>query len=90
MPKHCPSPADYFLHNQFLWFVYEVNIQIKIIVDDITSCSNEIWGDNDSSQKYFSGITGQTECYIFCKWVDDTGVKKILRKRNKNKIGPTN
>ena len=41
MPDDGPSSFDYFFHHYFVGFIHPVDIQIKIIVDDISGRSNQ-------------------------------------------------
>ena len=41
MPNNCPAALYYFRHHHFTGFVHPVNINIKIIVDNITCRRNK-------------------------------------------------
>jgi hypothetical protein len=51
--QHRPSPFDQLPYNQPFWLVHIVNIDVKIVIDDISSSSNQQGGDKQQNEISF-------------------------------------
>lgn len=60
MPDNNPSPTNNFLHNKLLRLVNEINVEVEIIVDNITGSSNENRRGHQQNKKQTMNIGRST------------------------------
>jgi hypothetical protein len=51
VPEYRPSPFNDFIYNQLIWLIKTVDIDVKVVVDDIATCCNANRGDNEAEEK---------------------------------------
>lgn len=91
MPYNCPPAFDIPVNDNFARFINPVNINIKIIVDDITSCRDENRGRHQPI-KHIGGKRMYTAVNIVIgrqRRNNDTIIKKELGKHDEKQIGPS-
>lgn len=50
MPENSPSSANAMIHNNLIRFIDLVNVQVKIIIDNISCCSYEHRGNHQKNE----------------------------------------
>lgn len=82
MPEDDPSSVNHRINNYFTGFIDLINIQIKIVVNDITCCSNQ----NRSQQQQNKAFKMMGIFYKNTRV--NTILKQQLCKRYENEIRP--
>ena len=87
MPENNPPAFYQFIHYHFIGFIYLIYIHIKIVIDNISSCSYQ-YRSNYQENKLMMFKGGYNVSTIY--FLINTIFKKQLCKCNKDKIGPAN